>query len=307
MKTNILLVACLGLSLSAHAADRQFTYAQNDDEVQYFGNSKAETYDVAVRISDPALAGKQITAVTVRLCEDATIGNPQGWISSALLLEKKKNAPDIALVDASVSEDNVLTAVFTEPYTLTDAGVYVGYSITIAKASTFGDQNPNPVSASSSPDGMYIHSTRTDLKWTSLAEHGVASMMEVTLSGDFASPAVSVTEVGDVRTDGKSPTVKVPVTLCNYGDEAVASLEYTCRFGEGEAQTSEVAAEIPAGFGVWQTLELDVPTYGATAPLTISVSRVNGKENTMAGASATGSYVLMAVVPQMRPLMEEYT
>lgn len=311
MNKILLSAALLAVAASASAADRQFSYPAEGAKLQYFGNSKAETYDVAIRIADPTFVGKQVTAVSVVLCEGAGATDPKGWLSSELLLDsKKKNAPDIATVSATISDDNVLTATFSEPYTMTAAGVYVGYSITIpSKPLTFGAQNPNPVATCSSPDGMYIHSTRTNLKWSSLAQYGVASTMEVTLSGEFGDPAVGVVSVAKVRTEEGSSSVVVPVTVANYGSQAVNSMELTYKYGDSEAATvsADLATPVSAKFGTQQTVEVALPAYATSTTLTVAVSKVNGVVNTLADASASAPFTVMTFVPELRPLMEEYT
>lgn len=314
--TNTKSIIMMGALLVAVApiaqaeSDRMFSYPDADANVLYFGNEKAETYDMAIKITNPNLIGKKVTGVSVELCADATVSNPQGWLSSALLLDgKKKNAPDIAIVDAQVSEDNVLTATFAEPYVIPAEGVYVGYSISIAKATTFGDKNPNPVAACVNTDGAYIHSTRTNLKWTSLSQYDVASCMEVRVAGDFAEYSVGVLEVGTVRTDGKSETVEVPLKICNMGATEVNNVEISYAFGNEEPKVIPFSFTDPvsAKFCTERKFTIALPTYDDNASLKIAVTKVNGEPNSLADAYSTGNYVVMNFVPVLRPLMEEYT
>ena len=306
--TGALLAASSPVALAE--SERFFSYPDTNADVMYFGNGKAETYDMAIKINNPNLVGKKVKSVSVALFEDATVSNPQGWLSSELLLDsKKKNAPDIAVIEAEVSSGNVLTATFSEPYEIPEEGVYVGYSITIAKPLTFGDNNPNPVATCVNQDGAYIHSTRTNLKWTSLSQYDVASCMEVVVEGEFDDYSVSVIDVGTVRTDGLPNSVEIPVKICNMGATEINSLEFTYIFDDIEPMRSEIILTDPvsAKFCTERKLSFPVPSYGKSSSLKVAVTKVNGEVNSLADSFATGNYVFMSFVPVLRPLMEEYT
>lgn len=294
--------------LSATAAERQFSYPADGESIYYFGNSKAETYDVAIRISDPSLVGKQITGLSVPVTPEANVSNPSAWLSKELKLSGKNNAPDVASVEASVADD-VLTATFSEPYTITADGIYVGYTFTIAKATTDGDKSPVTVSPCSAADGWYIHSSRTDLKWISKADLGYASCLEVTLAGDFPDYAVGIASVTPVRTDREPEYVSIPVTLTNYSVDQINSIEYTVAF-DNEAPLSgglTLESPIPAKFGSNGKVTLSVPRYDSSAEITVAIIKVNGQDNVLAADVKKASYTVMEFVPVTRPLMEEYT
>ena len=301
------------LSYSAASAETKeytFSYTEENPSIQYFGNEKAETYDMAIRLKNPALIGCQVKSLKVELFSDASISKPKGWLSSELILDSSKNnAPDIASVAASVSEENVLTATFAEPYTITDKGVYVGYSISIDNADTFGDKNPHPVATCISPDGAYIHSSRTNRKWTSLSQYNVAICMEVTLSGNFTEASVAPLRVGNVRIGGEANDFSVPVTVCNLSQKEVATLGYTYAFGESEPQQGSITLATPvnAKFASEATFDLTLPVYDRTTDLNITITSVNGQPNSLAQIQAKGRYTFMTFKPVTRPLMEEYT
>lgn len=295
-------------ALSATAADRQFSYPAEGESIYYFGNGKAETYDVAIRISDPTLVGKQITGITVPVTPEATVSNPSAWLTKELTLSGKNNAPDIASVEASVDGD-VLSATFAEPYTITDDGVYVGYTLTIAKATTNGDKSPVTVAPCSAPDGWYVHSSRTDLKWSNKSNMGYASCLSVSLAGDFPDYAVGIASVTPVRTDSEPEFVSVPLTITNYSVEAINSIAYSVAFGDEAPVTGELTLETPvsAKFGSTGEVILTVPRYASSAEMTVGITKVNGKDNALAADVKKAPYTVMEFVPVTRPLMEEYT
>jgi len=75
------------MALSAMADESQvvFTYA-NDEAVYCWGKSKAEIYDVAMRINDPVLAGKKIVSIRAVLNASEGIDASSVWLSKELNL-----------------------------------------------------------------------------------------------------------------------------------------------------------------------------------------------------------------------------
>lgn len=297
-------------AMSVQAAERQFSYPAAGSEVLWFGNAKVETFDVAIRIDDPAMVGKQITGVSVAVPQGADLKSPSAWLTTELKLKSKKNDPDVASVEATINGDR-LTATFDEPYTITAAGIYVGYSVTAASVKDEASQYPIAVSYCSTPGSMYLHSSRTDLKWFDFnAQQGGGSDLTVTLDGDFPDYAVGVASASDLRTTADVESAEVSVILSNLSVEPVNSIDYTVTFGDGNGVTNslELAEPIAAKFGTKAAVQHPVPVQKETTTYTVAVDRVNGHDNALASTgTATANYIVMAFVPVNRPLMEEYT
>lgn len=294
---------------AAGADNRQFTYPGPESETDSYGNRKAEVYDVAVRLNNPALVGASVTGVTIALPEDLTnFKDAKAWMTSELQLENKKNLPDIASVDAAVGDDKVLTATFAEPYVITADGLYVGYSITITKVETIGDMFPNPVAECVSPDGLYVHSSRTDLKWFSLADSGYASQLVVNLKGDFPETGASVLRVPEARAAVADTEVTLPVYVANLGINEVTSLDLNVSVNGGAPveYPATLAAPLTTQFAIEQAVTVTIPNASATFTVDVSVAKVNGQAAQPNDAVNSKVYVL-DFVPTMRPLMEEYT
>lgn len=315
-----IFAAALALATAAPGAaaivEKEFSYPLPDSKTSYYGTGKTnETYDVAICISDPSLAGKKIKGLNIALASDALISDAAGWLSSELKLESKKNVADIASKEATLEADNQLSVTFDQPYTLTDKPVYAGFSFYIAKLKDQPEEvmeaskNPVPYCAGSNPNGFFLHTSRTVLKWASRADQNQLLDMEVILEGEFADYAVSVKSVGKVRTTLEPSSVQIPVTLVNYGSEEVKSIGYEVSFGDKESVKGECALSAPINvkFGSLGSAVLQVPTYGESSEITVRVLTVDGQPNSMCDISASNQYVVMAFVPQMNPLMEEYT
>lgn len=294
---------------TAAAVERQFSYPEPDAMTDNYGNRKAEVYDVAIRLNNPALIGAKVTGVTVPFPESLTnFKDAKAWIATELKLENKKNAPDIACVDATVGDDKVMTATFAEPYTITADGLYVGYSITITKATTDGDQFPNPVAECVNPDGLYVHSSRTDLKWTSLADANYSSSLVVNIDGDFPETGAAVARVPEVRSAISDTEVTFPVYVANLGVNEISSLSLNVSVNGAEPveYAATLDAPLTAKFATEQVVSLTIPNAAETFSIDVSVAKVNGQAAQPNEAVSSKVYVLN-FVPVMRPLMEEYT
>ncbi len=96
-----LITSCiLGAAMvSAMAAESTITFTYAGDEYGYWGKSKAEIYDAAIRIDDPALVGKKITAIRAVINAYEDIEATSVWLSKELTLQKvgsvKVTVPDV--------------------------------------------------------------------------------------------------------------------------------------------------------------------------------------------------------------------
>jgi hypothetical protein len=87
--------------------------AQADNEIYYgvyqgtgtlsgFGTKKAETYDVALRLTDPSLVGLEIRGLRIPVNAKAkNAGEYKGWLTKELTLTSGKMSPDIVCLDAN--------------------------------------------------------------------------------------------------------------------------------------------------------------------------------------------------------------
>lgn len=297
------------LSASAGAASLDFSYNPNPDTEDYtvFGYNKKETYDVAIRIQDPALTGTSITAMKVFLpVENEWVENLSGWLSSELKLENKVNAPDIASCQATLA-DRFLSVTFDQPYTITEEGVYVGYSFTVKQ---LADYSNYPIAGvkGDNPDGLYVHSSRTRLKWTSeVAAKELVSAMVVTLQTDggptdaaAALPAESYIVAGEKGL--------INLDIINYGTEQLTSFGYSwdCN-GESGSGSASLATPLQPGERVTQQVEAGPLSECGLFALSMSIDTFNGQPNGDPRKNAEGNLLVMPFMTVTRPLVEEYT
>lgn len=296
-------------TLTAGATDVDFSYNPNPDTDTFkvFGYNKKETYDVAIRITNPALVGARITSLRVFIpVEEGWVSNPSGWLSTELKVENKVNVADITSAPATI-KDRMLTVTFDEPYTFTAEGVYAGYSFTVDE---LADYSTSPIAGVEGydADGLYVHSSRTRLKWMSEVEsHSLVSPMIVTFRTDGGPTDVGVAlpaEIYSVTDKGGNASA----TLVNYGSETLNSITYSwsCDESSGTGASTLTTPLRPGESGSVEVEVGPVPFIGEK-PFTLTIDTFNGQPNADPRKTATTTMVAMPFMPVNRPLVEEYT
>lgn len=299
----------LGVQGTAFAQTEEIVFSYGDAELNYgTGGKNAETYDVALRLTDPQLFGLQVKAVRIGFPQTKNISNASAWLARELpaIKSSKAGEPDICKKPFDVSTEAV-EVVFDAPYTITDEGVYVGYSFDVAKV----DEAVRPVktTAYTSPDGFYIHTTKVyRTAWRSLYPNAGQLAIEVVLAGDR------------VKHNAASPTWAPELNLktggawwdtfelVNHGNKGVRSVEYTVEI-DGQTFTNSESVYVKNIFGRYAEVPFEVPAISTAGayPYTITVTKVNGEPNEDADAVVSGVCNVYNTLPKHRAVLEEYT
>ncbi|MDE6327908.1 MAG: hypothetical protein K2L91_05205 [Duncaniella sp.] len=290
-------------------AELEFSYNTMDLEPQSYGYAKVEAYDVAIRIDDPVLVGTKVKGFYVPAGNVGT-SDHTAWLSTELRLDKKVNKSDITSQTATVGDDGYLRVNFDEPYTITDKGVYVGYSMKVNELLDETDAYPVAVVEGTNPDGLYIHTSRSRLKWIDNSSlFGIVSAMTVVLEGDFSPNAAGVSTDDVVYLPvGKEGTIDAVVA--NSGSSPISSIGYTYKAGEITGSgTISLPSPIKAMYGAKGTVAIPVeaiPEVG-TFDFSLTIDKVNGEVNAISEATCGAELEVLPFIPVNRPLVEEYT
>lgn len=307
MKKILAIIMLSAFALTGAAETMPFTYNFNGAEPEGYRKFKSkpdhdtETIDVAVFI-DGSLAGKKVTSISVPVMGDVAVLKD----FSAFMTTKpatrnqgaqKFNNPDICSVEATV-EGGVLTATFAEPYTITDKGVYVGYSVT----DTSMEAKPVAVVSGGAAGSFWYRGSEANAKWTDAGQTlGLSSAITVYLEGTFESSNVALSGVDDSFAGlGEAGTMQAE--FITFGTEPVRSLEYTVTVnGATETYTLNLDSEIPAKLGMPFSLTLDVPAVDALGEYeaSISIDKVNGQPNGSANRAKTAKIQVLPFVPKI--------
>lgn len=316
-KFYAIALAMVSFTVSASGADVRFTYNQDNLPVDYFGYGKLETFDIAVRLGSE-LAGSKVKEVEVTLpVSESQVADLKGWMSTELRLANRKNMADLAEYDATLS-GTTLTAVFSDPVEVPADGAYVGYSFTITSLEGEGEGlNPSkPVVfvEGTNPDGLYMHASRSVVKWKSMVEtvKGVSPMV-VTLEGNYGADACAPVPDGKYYVAvGEPGRVSVPVV--NHGSAEISTVDYSwtaVREGESFSGNGTYRFDVPvaSAFGSIGTIVMELPAFDEVAAyeFTVTIDKVNGFANGEMQSSAKTVLSVAPFIPIGRPLVEEYT
>ena len=307
----------LGLALTicnqSKAIEIEYSYNTDNRESITYGYDKKEEYDVAIKICDPALTGSRILGMKFSIaCDPEVVDNCSVWLSSELRLEringKNTNIPDICQTEF-IPETREISVSFSEPYTIPEEGVFAGYSLNVISTENGGNR-PIELVNGNNPYGLYLHSSRSQLEWKSMAtllqkESPVIILIEGDFYPDAATP--SFPDYTEVAAGDRYP---MKVKIFNYGTAPVQNISYTYSIGEyHESGEYSFDTEIPSIFRASKDVEIPVMIPEKSGPYNFSftLDKVNGLPNKTIITGATGVLQVYPFIPTYRPLIEEYT
>ena len=272
------------------------------------GDSRNETYNVALRIADEAYVGCRVTGVRIWFTTVEGLSATRAWLSEELTVKSTKFAgPDVETVDFD-AVDGYNEVSFSHPYTITSEGIYVGYSVLAAK-----DVNMAPIrlTESGTADGLFVHTSGLYRGhfYTFDGEKG-ALAIEVMLEGDVLQNAV---RVGSVASDYMLTGERGQATaeIINCGGNAVVSVDYTVSVGDvlSESGHADLAEPLPAICGRRTSIDVGVPAPSEQGlyEVKVRVDRVNTAANSLADGAAATSVKCYRELPAHRAVLEEYT
>lgn len=287
-----------------------YSYYTGDETLNTItNNSKPETYDVAIKLSDPALVGTLIESITFPLQEVAGVSDIKAFVTSQLRVEDGKNAADLFVKAVAPAEPGFITVTLDKPYTIPEGGVYVGYSLTVNSVDAEANQKPIAVTDKIDEGGLYLHTSDGFLKWLDVADlFGGSALIQVKVAGaNVKANAVAIAD-GQAQYVMTGQAVTVPVTVVNHGSKGIQSfdVEYSVA---GQTGTQSFTASVDALFGKSTSVELTIPAIAEKGnyDLNLKVAKVNGVDNEDAAASNTLPIIALNTVPTKRTLLEEYT
>lgn len=305
--TSFLFTMAAAMSVQA-ASTIDFTYNRAGGEVMGYGFNKIETINVAIRINEPALVGAQITSMSVPVTTDLelnVVGECSAFLSTKLDRAGAANVADICTETATIDDKGVLTCTFSEPYTITEEGVYVGYTMPFSARSA--DLYPIAVAEGENADGLYILASRSCISWQAKSEAlGAVSAMAVTITGEFPENGVGVTLDSSYNLVGGEEN-EVTFRMSNYGTNAVSSFDYSYKIGSLSGTGSKELAQTINGVGAFAqcSVPVNVPAEIGQTTMEFTVTKVNGAE-----ISPVTSYADVNITPFKlvnRPVAEEFT
>ncbi|MBQ9670045.1 MAG: hypothetical protein IJV23_03405 [Prevotella sp.] len=298
--------------MNVYADDNVISYGLGKGETSWGTNyGKAETYDVAMKIADSSLAGFKIKGVRIPFSFTEGISEGKAWLSEKLPAIKSGKAgnADIAEVDFTVTE-GWAEVVFDTPYTLTEEGVYVGYSFRIEKPN---DESTKPVVTTqyTSENGLIVHTTgKYRTGWHDLYPNAGQLALQVVLTGEnVVADAAAANWAPELNVKAGADT-DFTFEVVNHGYNGIKSIDYTLTVnGTATEKHVELSSPVEGMYGLWTNVEAKLPAINdkGSYPYTIKITKVNGVDNVHGDMTCSGVANVFTDVPVHRAVLEEYT
>lgn len=314
-KTILSIITLVALALTANAQGSiEYSLYHGTEELGNWGTEKAEIYNVAIHINDASLVGKTIKSITVPINAKADKATEyEAFLTKELKISKGKAVADITS-ETFTADGKWVKVTFTNPYTVEDGDFYAGYSFKIETLTNAGAHNKAPVilMVGNNPEGFYLATSRTYRKWTNMTTSISGNTpLALGIEGDFKGESCGVAKLNNViAKDGDPFTVKA--TIGNYGINDINSITVNYAVG-GKNFTNDINLEEPLKcdfYGRTTNISFTVPAGEIAKGVytgTLSVTKVNGKDNNRTDIAATNTVKVLTIVPVKRPVMEEFT
>ena len=317
MKRTLTLLTFLTMCIASMQAgtitvgenQKWWGYMGDDTEDNSVGiGQSTDTYHCAMFLpgNHDVAGGKSICAVSFSLLAPHAT-NVKVWLATEL----PTSAPDGKNTKwvADVPDDQLganIEVPLTQPYAITDEGVYVGYSFTITSASTQKDQYPVITSGTDKPNALLLRTDKYVPQWMDLYgnKFGVLNL-RVLLEGTFAQYILSPSMKQDKYFVQVGETVDVDVILANNGEVAVNSFSYA--IDNGEKQTVELGTALKPGGETRFTATIAADDVAGSSTKTLKVTQVNSYKNESRNASTTFTVNTVNQLVKRNVVVEELT
>ncbi|MBR4565639.1 MAG: hypothetical protein IKO17_01670 [Prevotella sp.] len=283
-------------------------FTGNEDVNATTNFSKPETYDVAIKLGDPALEGSIIESITFPLMEVGGVSDISVFLTSQLRIENGKNVADLAVKSVTPTEAGFITVNLDKPYLIPEGGVYVGYSLTVNNVTDY-EVNKTPIAyiADSNDGGFYLHTSDGFLKWLDVSDYMGSAAITVKLAGNAIKSDAATLTAHEQQYVMTGTAFTVPVTLTNYGANGIKSIDVTYSIG-GKNGEQHFDTTVDAFFGKTAQIELNIPAIDTNGnyDLEVKAVKVNGKTNEIESSTYV-PIIALNTVPKHRVLLEEYT
>lgn len=292
-------------------ASINYGFFTGDENIFAFGESRLDTYDVAMKLSDPSLEGTYIESITIPVMELRGVSGISAWLSSQLRIEDGKNVPDLASVSVTPDEAGFITVKLDKPYIIPEEGVYVGYTFTIDDVSYSDNLNPIAMVNEVSDEGFFLHTSAGFMKWLNLSDLlGVNAALQVTLGGSkVKTNAVAAKEGKETFVMANDP-FDIQLDLTNHGASGAQSIDVEYAFADQNGtQHIDLSEPVEGFYGKAFTATITLPAISqiGSYDLNVKVTKVNGADNEDVSATTTIPMKVMNWVPTHKTLIEEYT
>jgi len=277
------------------------------------GTQMPDVYWAAIGIppTETLAKGKSIKAVRFALAGTPCMKDFHLWVA-----DKLPNSLSDVLIDVPVETSALRNQNFTEvelpeacpvPESQT---LYVGYTFEVT---TVDDESDYPVilryNGANIDNSSWVKISLTNYSWDNSFQSYGPIAIQVLLDGEFPHNAVAVnTSFLDIFSLPEG-TAEAEVTLVSKGLGTISSIGYIV--GDANADSEEKQIDIKPFEGMDAQSVVRIPVKAdaqpGRTPRYITITKVNGVDNVIAGASAEGYMVTLSKAVERRTVVEEFT
>lgn len=269
-----------------------------------FGAEKSGTFRVAMYVpGDGILKGGSITGLRIPIWKASVVKNITAWVSTSSnpdnhAVEAKLKTP----VNASYNE-----VVFDKAIRIPAGGAMVGMNFTISSASTAEGKFPifyDGISGNHYTGSFYFYYQQN---WYNCDNYGPLAFQVKIKGVSQAAGAVAFNPLEESITVANE-TSEYTASLRSDGFEDVKNITYTVDVA-GVTETRDYAIAIQGGFNRTATMPISItaPAKAAKYDVKLAVTKVNGKDNSIASNIAKSTFVNVSRREQRNTVMEEFT
>ena len=307
-------------NISAAANQAWWGYYNGTNDRTSVGVGGKEIYDQAIFIPGDKgpMKDKVIKAVRFYLRSKNVLKNVKVWISTSL--PATADDADILVMDieksklqAGAEADNLAGKAndveLTTPYTMTENGVYVGYSFEITSVTTSNGQYPVVASNQFPQDnGFFIKTSQSQTEWLNATELGNLALM-VLAEGEFPQNSAQPVGLTNVLVGIGDPATTT-LTLSNTGKGSISSIDYILSIdGNQQAETHVNLSKAISDYCNNGNITISLGTFDEVGAkdLTITITKVNGVANEDSNNTISAILNVVEELFQRMVLVEEFT
>ena len=291
--------------LDIQEGESVFSYAPEGTK-NFYGNRSTDSYDIAILVKDPSLVGAKIVGMRFELEMNAGIEDVSGWTSTSLAETPTGEVVNVTDVESGWNEVR-----FETPVEITNNGIYVGYSLTVAQLVSGGANGFIMATGENNAANAFFLRTEnvTKGKWVDQAAYYPALSMQVILTG-VASQGVDIA-LDEYIIAKPGETSSCNLTVVNNTGKSVSSIEYSYSIAGKTSQsgTGSKSVTLSSILGASATEAIDLPAVSEAGEydLTVKVTKINGEESTGYNSEATTKLAVTDMDIKHRAVVEEYT
>lgn len=317
LSAKSLLTAGLLIAASAMASAGTYNFSYNtpDAEMTRIGFGVADHYEIAIFVPGNPFVNfnSVVKEFSFTVPDNDNIENFKMWVSTSL-----SNPGTARYFSGNINNENVdvesikgsslgtITSVLDEPYKITSAGIYLGYSFDVKAIDPKDDVTSYPVvvTVEQNPNAFFGRLASNYPDFSTADDYSVCC--SVKLEGDFVDLGAGV-NCGKLYAKRGEPS-QLKATLVNHCSSPISSVEYACTIGD-KTNTGNLDVNLAPSLGSTCEILIPVEAFSEKGDYSgnLTITKVNGETNLSTSASCELKAKVLDRIPVHRVVAEEFS